>query len=153
MTGKTGGKTGGKAGGADGKSQKSHSAKAGLQVRSIIPCSLDERHQNHAFFNPQTLRITFYHAITINTPLSAKNALFPMRPIPLISLAVPLWSRKALPEVANTKQDARRRQSSRVRDRRTGVPDRRSTRASRQRCQGSESKAHHATPFATGYPR
>ena len=33
-SGKTGGKTGGKAGGADGKSQKSHSAKAGLQVRT-----------------------------------------------------------------------------------------------------------------------
>lgn len=36
LTGKTGGKTGGKAGGAEaGKSQKSHSAKAGLQVRVI----------------------------------------------------------------------------------------------------------------------
>lgn len=36
LTGKTGGKTGGKAGGAEaGKSQKSHSAKAGLQVRDI----------------------------------------------------------------------------------------------------------------------
>lgn len=35
-TGKTGGKTGGKAGGGEaGKSQKSHSAKAGLQVRAI----------------------------------------------------------------------------------------------------------------------
>jgi len=34
--GKTGGKTGGKAGGADGKSQKSHSAKAGLQVRGQL---------------------------------------------------------------------------------------------------------------------
>jgi hypothetical protein len=35
-TGKTGGKTGGKAGGdSTGKTQKSHSAKAGLQVRDI----------------------------------------------------------------------------------------------------------------------
>ena len=34
LTGKTGGKTGGKAGGDSGKTQKSHSAKAGLQVRT-----------------------------------------------------------------------------------------------------------------------
>lgn len=34
LLGKTGGKTGGKAGGdSSGKTQKSHSAKAGLQVR------------------------------------------------------------------------------------------------------------------------
>ena len=82
FTGKTGGKTGGKAGGdSTGKTQKSHSAKAGLQVRCGMRFSWDgmgRKRVQAAAMDPrvstvcaQSLRADELHATAMRRPLRA----------------------------------------------------------------------------------
>ena len=61
-------------------------------------------------------------------------------PLTRTPFTVPLRSRQALPQIPNAEQDARRRQSRRVRDRGARVPDGRSVGTRGQRGQGPKVK-------------